>query len=91
MSKAKQIEDFPDYYITDTGNVFSHRNKLGRFRKLIPAHISSGYLSVTLCKEGKQKMSFVHRLVANAFIPNPENKSCVNHKNGIKTNAKLSD
>ena len=89
MSKAKQIEDFPDYYVTDTGNVFSRRNKLGRFRKLIPAHISSGYLRVTLCKERKQKMSFVHRLVANAFIPNPENKSCVNHKNGIKTDNRV--
>jgi len=89
MSKAKQIEDFPDYYITDTGNVFSRRNKLGRFRKLIPAHISTGYLGVVLCKEGKQKMSSVHRLVAKAFIPNPTNKRTVNHKNGIKTDNRV--
>lgn len=46
--------------------------------------VSGGYLQVSLCENGV-KSRLVHRLVALAFIPNPENKPCVNHKNGIKT------
>lgn len=40
------------------------------------------YLQVGLCSNGKTKMFLLHRLVALAFIPNPLNKPCVNHKNG---------
>lgn len=45
---------------------------------------SNGYLFIILCKESKTKMKLVHRLVAKAFIPNPENKPQVNHKEGNK-------
>lgn len=45
-----------------------------------------GYLRVVLYKEGKGKTIKVHRLVAQAFIPNPNNYPCVNHKDECKTN-----
>lgn len=45
----------------------------------------TGYYRVYLSKDGEVTPYFVHRLVAEAFIPNPENKPCVNHKNGVKT------
>ena len=45
-----------------------------------------GYLKVLLSKHGKSKNFFVHRLVAEAFIPNPDNLPCVNHKDEDKTN-----
>lgn len=48
--------------------------------------LPNGYLKVGLSKNGKTKHYFVHRLVAEAFIPNLENKPCVNHKDCNKEN-----
>ena len=45
---------------------------------------SNGYLKYELKLNGIKQVFLIHRLVAIAFIPNPENKPCVNHKNGIK-------
>ena len=56
----------------------------GKDMKLIRSR--SGYYVVTLCLSGKQKMKSVHRIVAETFIPNPENKPQVNHIDGDKSN-----
>lgn len=90
-AKAKKIKDFPDYYITDAGQVFSRKHKLGRFKRIQPGHITNGYLGVGLCLNGKQFSKSVHRLVAEAFIPNPENKPQVNHIDGNKENNNVSN
>lgn len=45
-----------------------------------------GYMNVSLGKDGKQKQYKVHRLIAEAFIPNPQNKPQVNHIDGNKSN-----
>jgi hypothetical protein len=52
-----------------------------------------GYARVYLTDvtTGKRKGEFVHRLLAKAFIPNPDNKPCVNHINGDKTDNSLSN
>jgi hypothetical protein len=55
-------------------------------RMLKPAIDHFGYCKVVLTKNGKRHYYKVHRLVAIAFIPNPENKPEVNHKDGDKTN-----
>lgn len=49
----------------------------------------SGYVCVGMSKHGKTVLTNVHRLVATAFIDNPENKPQVNHKNGDKTDCRL--
>lgn len=55
-------------------------------RILKPCVVPSGHLQVVLCRDGKEhKHKSIHRLVAEAFIPNPENKPCIDH---IDTNPK---
>lgn len=61
--------------------------KVGKTLKTPTA--SNKYSIVTLRKDNKNKVCAVHRLVAQAFIPNPENKSQVNHKNEIKTDNRV--
>lgn len=77
------------YSVSNLGNVISkinYRNKGYIFLK--QANIL-GYRSVSICLNGKIKPYRVHRLVALAFLPNKENKPCVNHKNGIKHDNRL--
>ena len=74
------------YEVSNTGKVRStNYNKSGICRELKQKIDRYGYCVVTLHMDGKQKYPTVHRLVAKAFIPNPENKPQVNHRSGVKT------
>jgi len=68
-----------DYRIDTSGNVFSVKSN-----KFLKPFELKGYLVVGLSKNGKQKNYYVHRLVAMAFISNPNNYPQVNHINCIK-------
>jgi predicted house-cleaning noncanonical NTP pyrophosphatase (MazG superfamily) len=83
MEVWKDINGYEGLYeISDLGNVKSHSFKNP---KNLSQHLNAkGYLNVKLYKENKKQGFQVHRLVAIAFIPNPENKPEVNHKKGIK-------
>ena len=87
MAKIKKIEGFNDYSITDTGKVLSER--AGRFKWLKQAKSKKGYFRLILMKDGKAYPKTVHRIVAQAFIPNPENKPCVDHINGVRTDNRV--
>lgn len=77
----KSIKGFEGLYeVSDLGNV---RNINGRLRK--PFLIHQGYLMIDLFHNYKRRHARVNRLVAEAFISNPDNKTEVNHKNGNKT------
>ena len=68
------------YMISSFGRVFSKNRNI--IKKLV--YDKDGYLRVNLWKDGKSYNYTVHRLVARHFIPNPENKTCVNHINSIR-------
>lgn len=78
------IENSVDYYVTEEGRIFRGD------RELKKNNLHDGYKSVTIkYKDGTRKPKKVHRLVAEAFIPNPENKPYVNHKNLIKSDNRV--
>lgn len=87
MENWKKIEGYSDYEVSDKGRIKSF--KFGKERILKQYKNKNGYLQIGLWKNGKMKSHSVHRLVANAFIENPENKKCVDHVNGIKTDNKV--
>ena len=72
------------YEVSDQGRVKSIG--YGKERILKPSRNNCGYLQVVLCKNGEKKMCCVHRLVAQTFIPNPQNLPQVNHKDEDKDN-----
>ncbi len=87
MEEWKIITDYPMYSVSSHGNV--KNNKTDKFRSL--SKNSTGYLNVGLFKNKKQSLFKVHRLVAIAFIPNPEGKPCVDHINNCKTDNNVSN
>lgn len=86
----KDIKGFEDRYaITEDGEVWSYL--LGKFLK--PSRDTNrgkrAYLLVVLYKNKKANSKRIHRLIAQAYIPNPLNFPCINHKNGIKTDNRI--
>lgn len=75
------IPDFPGYQVSNHGQV--KNSKTGKILK--PYKMSKGYYTVGFWSDGKKKRLSIHRLVAQAFLPNPDNLSEVNHINGCKT------
>lgn len=80
------------YQVSDEGNVRSlNFNHTGMAKILKPLKGTGDYLRVRLYKDGKGKTMKVHRLVAQAFIPNPNNLETVNHRDEVKTNNSASN
>lgn len=79
------------YQVSNIGNVRSlnYRVVRGRINELSRGLSKTGYYVVVLCRDKKQTTVHVHRLVAEAFIDNPDNKPVVNHKDENKTNCSV--
>ena len=83
----QQIKGFKDYSITNDGQVFSH--KTNKFKK--PFNDQVGYVRIQLYQDNKKKNYYLHRLIANTYICNPDNKPQVNHIDGNKANNSVSN
>ena len=91
---ARELEIWKDitgyeglYQVSNLGNVKSlNYNKTGKEKILKGGKGKDGYLQVVLCKEDKRKTHTIHRLVATAFIDNPNNLPQVNHIDENNTN-----
>ena len=79
----RPIDYCADYHISTFGRIKSFKN--GKIRIMKP-FLQGDYLYIDLCKFGVQKTFEIHILVAQTFIPNPENKPEVNHRDGCKFN-----
>jgi len=86
--RIKRLKDYPNYRITDGGKIFNKNNKelkgwLWRHHKRLRKRVTLSYYKNGIrCR----KVASISRLVALTFIPNPENKPEVNHKDGDTTN-----
>ena len=87
MEEWKDIEGYEGLYqVSNCGRVKSTQYWNGTYERILTNNKDkNGYLSVALFKEGKRKWFFVHRLVAQAFLENPDNLNEVNHINENNT------
>ena len=77
------INGFEDYYtINEEGIIYSIRSK----RLLKPFNHNNGYLTIELCVDGLKKRVMIHRLVAQQFLPNPNNYPIIDHIDRNKHN-----
>lgn len=87
----KDVEGFERLYqVSNLGNVKSLANSKTKSEKILKYSLGRrGYCQVVLSKSNNKYYMRVHRLVAQAFIPNPENKPEVNHINGIRNDNRV--
>lgn len=80
----KEHPDYPGYFITESGEVYSNRR--GALKKIGGGVSNLGYHQVMLCHNKVRRCRKVHRLVAELYIPNPDNLPDINHKDRNKLN-----
>jgi hypothetical protein len=91
----KQFRD-TDYYVTENGDVYSKKyhptqNRNCELKKLKSFDCGHGYLRIGIIINKIPQQFSVHRLVAECYLPNPNNLPEVNHNDGIKTNNHVSN
>ena len=82
-----KIDGYPNYVIHSVGSIL--RIYKTKTKELKSSKMPNGYMRIGLTNNGKRKMFYIHRLLATAFIPNPENKTDVDHINGVRYDNQL--
>jgi len=82
----KDVTGFPSYQVSNLGRAKQLGKPHSKYNqdKILKLHDTRKYYGITLFSKSGSKQVSIHRLIAVEFIPNPENKPQVNHKNGIK-------
>jgi hypothetical protein len=82
----QEIKGFEGLYkISTLGNVYSYKMK----KQLKPYNHNGKYFLVSLRKNGRTFYRYIHRLIAEHFIPNKDNLECVDHINNVKTDNRI--
>ena len=98
ITRIKKIDDFKGYYISKNGKVYCElgkgnrdKNKTVKLYEIKPRLTRNGYCRIYARQNStnKRKDLYIHRLVAKYFIPNPENKKYINHKNCIRSDNRV--
>lgn len=85
----KDIKGYEGLYAaTQDGRIWNHRTQRFMSTRI---HHALGYQFVNLSKDGTKKAYTVHRLIAKTLLPNPDNLPGVHHRNGIKTDCRVSN
>ena len=95
----KEIHEFPGYFISDKGQVYSKWTKKGgkdrcsiignKLRKINNIILNTNYIQVSLYKNGKQYQKTIHRLIGKSFLDNPNNYKCILHLNDKRNDNRL--
>lgn len=85
MEIWKQLKNNENYQVSSFGRIKSKRGILKPIKK------NNGYLQINLCKNGRYKTYILHRLIAETFIPNPNNLPEINHKDENKENNNINN
>ena len=88
MELFRVIQEFPEYQISNLGNI---KNNKGILLKIGRRKSNSGYIQVRLYKNSKYYYRYLHRLLAETFLPNPNRFRTINHINGNKLDNRLSN
>lgn len=88
MEEFRDLKDFENYQISNLGRIYSKKRRVCLKVKKLG---NSGYYQVRLSREGNYVYKNLHRLLAETFIPNPNNYRTVNHINGNKLDNRLSN
>ena len=87
-----KIEGYP-YVIHPSGTILRIWKSMNKTKEVKPHKTKKGYMRITLTKNGKKKLFFVHRLLALHFIENDDtdNKSCIDHVDSVRDNNNLNN
>ena len=95
MEEWRQLQDYPGYEVSSEGRVRSLNGTRGNPRQepllLTPRPNNCEYIQYRLSKDNKVYVLFAHRLVGQAFIPNPENKLTIDHLNHNRSDNRVTN
>lgn len=83
------VDGYDDYYITPSGKIYKEYTKGYYYLRKNSKNKKNGYIYITLINNGRRTTHRLHRLVAIAYIPNPDNLPVVGHKNNDKSNCNV--
>lgn len=78
----REVSNNPNYRVSNSGRIM----RVDTQHEKVPRRDTNGYYTTDLYHNGRAQKVRVHRVVAQEFIPNPDNKSDINHKDGNKNN-----